>query len=189
MLSRESFKTNTVYPTEYNSYAIAHVAEYILSAAKAKIPLENNAYKLVETLNGTFGLFKEDELLGWVKLGYRTINNTNYRDLEIAYIIQSARKTRAFLILINAIKQVVNLPILIDGAVFDDGVKAISALHKRENFKVNLIDLNTGELSDFEHIPQSAHIGIVVEGWGFPIGEMCEAPGGFGREYASFKFF
>ena len=57
-------KTNTVYPTEYNGYAIAHAAEYIISTAKAKIPLENNAYKLVETLNGTFGLFKEDELLG-----------------------------------------------------------------------------------------------------------------------------
>lgn len=151
---------------------------FLRSTATRTVPLENGEYSITVSGDGFFGLYKSDQLIGFTKIVDDTIASVSYGSLGIIYIVPTARKSKAFLVLINAIRQLISKPILVDGAVFQDGLAALNALSRRDSFRLFVIDKTSGATTPFMGtIPQDHNKAIVVEGFELPIGKSYPPPG------------
>lgn len=179
MKIHEVFPTGTSFcNADYTDGQLAAASEHILKTTLRDIPLEDSAYELRITSEGVYALYRKNLLIGWIKLAERSITSKRYKELELIYIVKSQRKTLAFFILVNAIRQEISCPILVSGAVFSDGVDALNAISRRDSFEIYLIDLRTGELKPYTGVPFNKNLGIVIEGFGVDVHKDYIAPGG-----------
>ena len=180
MLIHEIFSSGTKFK-DFSKDDIESASLYVKKSATKEVSLENGNYSLKITPDDYYALCKgeEDTLVGWVRLDSRTISRKQFKTLRLIYILPEFKKTKAFLILLNAVRSEIKVPLLVDGAVFKDGEEALKSLSRREQFKVKVIDLDSGSEEEFNGtVPNDKSKGIVVEGFDFPLEEMYFAPGG-----------
>ena len=171
----EIFSAGTKFK-EFSKTDIDKAEFYVKNSSIKDVDLEGGAYCLKITPSDFYGLFKDEEFIGWAKIENSSKKNA---DLRLIYIQPKFRKTKAFLIFLNAIKSELKKPIAIDGAIFKDGEDVLKSLSKRNLFKVKVVDSDTGKEEDFTgEVPNDKKKYIVVEGFDFPLGERYFAPGG-----------
>lgn len=183
----EIFAAGTAF-TEYDAQTLAATKAYVVEQPGKEVSLEGGAYKLKLIDHEFFVLFKQEALVGWARLLPINIKGEKLAELKLIYLLAEHRKSKAFLIMLNAIKHELKCPILVDGAVFTAGAEALAALAKRNQFKLQLINKVTGAKTPYTEVPMDNELGVLVEGFEFPLGEAYTAPGGATVEQ-SFKFF
>jgi hypothetical protein len=97
--------------------------------------------------NGWYFISKNDTLVGGIKFANKLIAGNAYKHVDVIYIMPEYRKTSAAYWLIYAIKEIIALPIIADGAIFTDGQDLIAALIKHKASRVSAINTKTGEVS------------------------------------------
>ena len=171
---------------------IDSVQQYVDTNTTNSVSIEGGKYLIKQTADGFFVLTRTSgEAVGWVKLIDQAIHGNTYAMVDIIYIRREARGTRAFLMLLNAIRHLASKPILLDGPMFDDGVKTLNALARREEYKVCVIDKRTGSTQPYDgKINLGSDYAIVVEGFDYPLGQSTWCvPGATITEWKSFCFF
>ena len=175
MLIREIFPSAAIKP--YTPQQLQDTAKYCRDTATQTIPLEAGKYELTISNDGSYRLFAQDHFIGYANVSNTSLGTLQYGSVNLIYLVPEARKTKAFLIFVNALRHVIAKPILVDGSVFKDGAEALKAMAKRHLFTVRVIDKNTGELSPYDGtVPQDHDKAIVVEGLKFPIGGYYPLP-------------
>lgn len=136
---------------------------------KKIIPLENGDYELKINAEGV-GLFRNDILLAFMDLQGVSEFKTKYLKVKLIYVIPTAKSGKALLIMLNGTRSFLKTPLLIDGAVFKDGVKTIKALNRREGqFIVSVSNFKTGEITSYDDdLIVDKNLGIIVEGYAWP---------------------
>lgn len=179
------------FPASYTQHELELTATYCRNNAIKTVPLENGEYEIVVCKDGSFGLFRRDSFIGYASIADETIGNVLYGSLKLIYLVPEARKTKAFLIFVNALRHLVSKPILVDGAMFNDGAAALNAMSKRNLFVVKVLDKHTGsEVPYTGIIPYGHDKAIVVEGIDFPLGDYYPLPGmSPTSHYCSFLWF
>ena len=162
----------------YTQHEIDDTATFCHNHAVRMVPLENGDYQLTVGNDGSYGLFKQDVFVGYANVVPETFGSTSYGSLKLIYLVPEARKTKAFLIFVNALRHIVGKPIVVDGAVFDDGAAALNAMAKRNLFTVKILDKLTNCVAPFLGIVPTEHSkAIIVEGIDFPLGDYYPLPG------------
>lgn len=83
-------------------------------------------------------------ILGNLTLSKANIAGKDYLHVDGIFVDQMYRKTSALYWLVYAVKEVVNLPVIADGAIFKDGTALIDAIRKHKMFNVSRLDNNSG---------------------------------------------
>jgi hypothetical protein len=156
------------YPELSKASLGQHTAE-IEGATHARIiPLENGRYSL-KIISESATLFEGDKLIGFIDFTGHDISGKVYMSIKLIYTIPEARTGKELLLMINACRSFFKKPILITGAVFKGGVRAIKILKHRKDFRTMIIDLDTGETSPYnDELINDESKGIVIEGFGWP---------------------
>lgn len=84
-------------------------------------------------------------ILGNVRLLPVTIAGNNYYHVDGIFVSLPYRKGPALHWLLYAVKEVVNLPVVADGAIFADGQDLIAAIQDHKFFNVSMLNKNTGK--------------------------------------------
>lgn len=135
---------------EYDKKSIKTSQENFLKNGKEITKAEGGKYSIL-SLEDYYGLKRntDNSILGWIKFTNRTLFNKKYLNLDGIFLVPEFRKTVALSIFLNAIKEIIDKPILIDDAIFDDGVNLLKTLVRRELFSISTINKKTGKISDY----------------------------------------
>ncbi len=160
----EIFMQNTEYPELSKEVLAGHGSD----AVHKVVPLENGQYELRITKKGA-NLFKGDEFIGFIHVHGHDVAGKYYLGVDLMYVVPKERDGKARLLMMNGLRGFLKKPLLVTGAVFGKGAKMLKGLKRRSEFRVSIIDLDTGELSPYNHedINDEA-LGLVVEGFGWP---------------------
>ena len=118
----------------------------------------NDATEVTKFEGGKFSLCKKDSyyflkkgesLVGWTELTDVTYNHQQYYSLKIVYILPQYRQTKATLLLVYGVKQLLTRPVIVDGALFAKGNELLTGLYHRERFKISTVDKKTGEQTPY----------------------------------------
>lgn len=139
--------TSGPYP-EYTPHQIQSVCDW-LSSGSDSIPIEGNRFQLLRK-DRTIALQRTNDsvVVGWAVMGDSVeYHGQNMITLKMIYIRQEYRKSIATMLLMNGIRNVVDLPVVVDGAIFADGQRLLDAISKRSNYlpHVYVFDKRTGE--------------------------------------------
>lgn len=132
---------------EYTPADIAGVVNYAADATEIT-KFEGGNFSLLKKDKHYF-LKKGENLVGWVTLGYTTFNDQPYYAFELIYILPQYRQTKATLLLVYGVKELLNHPVIVDGALFTKGKELLTGLHARDRFKISTVDKKTGEKKPF----------------------------------------
>jgi hypothetical protein len=100
-------------------------------------------------------LIKNDEAIGWLELGStEKIKQKRYDTIKIIYVLPEFRNTFAVGAFLIALKKNLQNPLILGsdsygGVLFKDGLTLVKKMHKGSIFDVRLLNLKTGEISDF----------------------------------------
>jgi hypothetical protein len=159
----EIFMQNTEYPELSKDVLAGHSAD----AVRKIVPLENGQYELRITSKGA-NLFEADKFIGFIHVHGHDVAG-NYIGVDLIYAIPAERNGKAMLMMLNGLRGFMKRPLLVTGAVFSGGVKMLKNLKRRGEFRVSVIDLDTGKLSPYEYEDiNDESKGLVVEGFGWP---------------------
>jgi len=131
--------------------------------------------------NRVYLLVKDKSIvLGNLNLSPIAIANVEYHHVDAIFVDPTYRKTSALYWLVYSVKEVLDKPVVADGAIFADGGALISAIQKHKSFNVWKLGKYSGtktELdgpinnADYVYLFDSARIGfgkqIFVEGMPF----------------------
>lgn len=135
---------------EFTTDQISQATSYL--ADGKTIPVEGGKFTLV--IKDVYYALKRtdsDQLVGWVVTKPPiTIHGLTVVPVDNIQIIPQYRNTTAVLILINAIREVINHPVWIDGPIFHDGQQLLNALQKRNLATMTMIDKSTGTSVPFD---------------------------------------
>ena len=121
------------------------------------------------------------EVLGNLNVSPVSIAQKEYLNIDGIFVDPKYRKTSATHWLIYSVKEVVDKPVVADGAIFKGGQDLIAAVRKHKYLNVSVIDLHTGRTSelgdtqinspDHAYVFESANLGfgkVVFEGTNLP---------------------
>lgn len=126
----------------YTNEQIQQATEFLRDAVEVT-KLEGGAFSLV-VKNDIYAIKKNEEVLGWIELKKVSMFNKPFNLVKVLYVRPEFRKKNVTLIFIHALRETLDAPIMVDGAVFEDGEKLIDAIHKRKMYDVYVIDKQTG---------------------------------------------
>lgn len=156
------------YPKLSKEILDSHSDETLNTKIKKIIPLENNEYQLI-VIKEKASLYKDKKLLGFMYVKGREINNKKYLNIDLIYIIPEARDSKALLIMLNGFRSTFKLPLLIDGAIFNGGVRTIKFLTLQNDFRISILDLNSYEEISYKgEIINDKDKALVIEGFSWP---------------------
>lgn len=135
---------------EYDKKLLKSSQENFLKNGKEITKAEGGKYSIL-SLDDYYGLKRNNDniILGWIKFTDRILFDKKYLNLDGIFLLPEFRKTSALSIFLNAIKEVIDKPILIDDTIFDDGVKLLKSLQRRELFSIHSINKKTGKITDY----------------------------------------
>lgn len=176
-----SWATQTAHP-EISPEGLEQTKQWF-SSNGSFTPIEGGKYTFVR-VGLDFALFRERdrELLGWVMLkpAIRKFGTTVYPFGNIQ-ILPKYRNTAATLILINAMRIVLDHPIYVDDPIFTAGQSLLNAIAKRPDMPdVYAIDKKTGEKTPYASTDLQANsdIGILLEQTFWTLSHNVTLPGG-----------
>lgn len=113
-----------------------------------KYPIEGGKFELLQK-GSSYGLLRtrDQRVLGWVLLGKPISRNYRFMyPLINIQVLPEFRNTVAVLVLINAVRMVIQHPVYIDNPVFAGGESLLNAIAKRANLPdVYIVNKQTGE--------------------------------------------
>lgn len=133
---------------EYGKEIVSDSQKYFSDATEIT-KLEGGKFSLVKK-DEFYGLYKGDVLVGWVKITPRSMFRVVYSHIDVVYILPEFRKGKVVPIFLYALKEILDKPIMVDGAIFDDGEKLIDAIHKRKLYPVYNINKKTGDKTEYK---------------------------------------
>lgn len=118
-----------------------------------------------------FGIFKNEDLVGWAKLRPTTVHGVKYHAVELIYVLPKFRKTPAVGWLLIYGKDLVGTKLIIGdttdygGTLFKDGEDLLVRLSQSDKFEVSALDLKTGYITPFKQpIKFNKHLTYIIEG-------------------------
>lgn len=162
IIKHNTFPENYLSPEEEIEYV---KRKYHLDKAQTISNVRSNVVlKKVDTDFGTtmFLLVKDDEPLSVLDTTEVDIADKKYTFIKLIYVLKAYRNTNALKWLLYAVAEVLQNPVVIDGAVYSGGQRVIDFLSKNAAVKLYVLDKNTGEVSDFTEIPNSPDKVVIV---------------------------
>lgn len=154
--------------SDYTDEQIEQMRQSLISTKKESFPLEGGKYTLLVT-SDTFALFREEKLLGWVKLDEVTVDGKDYHEVVLFYLVKEARMTRALPVLLFAVRHYLDGKILVDGEIFSGGLALLRGLIKRKAVSARILNTITGDFSELgDEIPNEDHLAVVLESSHYP---------------------
>lgn len=136
---------------DYTVAELEGVRQKILDTAEREYPLEKGEYRLVVSGTGHYALFNGEQLVGWIKLSAADITGRSVLVVVNTYIIPERRGTRDVPLLLFAVRQHTSpAPLLVDGALFQDGLELLNALIRRGVVKATVVSTDTGDTRQYE---------------------------------------
>lgn len=166
--------------------------EILITGAAAEPPIEDaklflgkllSKSSLVTKISSTLSLnklekfyvlVKNDEAIGWLELDIGVvIKRKKYLPIKIIYVLPEFRNSFAVGAFLIAIKKNLNYPLILGsdsygGVLFKDGLSLVKKMHKGSIFNVRLLDLKSGEISDFVERNAKGET-IIFENTDFPL--------------------
>lgn len=108
------------------------------------------------------GLFKNNELVGWVKLRSSSVSHQPVHVVDLVYLLPKFRRTIVAGWIFLYAKDLIGTPVVLGddttygGAVFKDGEELLTALARTGKFELSLINMKTGEKAPLE-LPLKDH--------------------------------
>lgn len=133
--------------TEYSSEQLAGVVDYVKDASEIT-KFEGGKFSLHKK-DKYYIIKKNDQLVGWLTLGDNTYDGQQYYTFELIYILPQFRKTKATLLLVYGVKELLDKPVIVDGMLFADGKDLLNAVYTRDRFKISTVDKKTGERTPY----------------------------------------
>lgn len=139
--------------TEYSPITIQQSVDWISNNGMELTKLEGGKFSLIQA-GEAYALRKESnsEIIAWAMLGKKEYLGISGYELNMVYVVPSARNGAATSVLVFAAKQYLGRPIFINGPVSTDGQKLISALSRR-HLPIKLIDLTSRTIGNFDTFP------------------------------------
>lgn len=157
----------------------------LLAGAEPVKQIRDNAW--IYKNNNRYILVKDpNTVLGYLQLSAKVIAEVEYLHLDLIYILPRYRKTSAAYWLIYAVKELVDRPVIADGAIFADGVDLITAIRKHRVFSVSKLNIKTGEKSKLDEPIYDADFCYIFEQTKLDFGKQI-LPEGLG--YTWYPFF
>lgn len=109
------------------------------------------------------GIFKRDELVGWIKLQPTKVHGAKYHTVDLIYVMPKFRKTPVVGWMLIYGKDLVGTPFILGdmaghgGVVFKDGADLIARLAQSDKFDVSVMDLRTGEKMPYTEPSSARH--------------------------------
>jgi hypothetical protein len=128
---------------EYSPEQIAGVVTYVADAPELT-KFEGGKFSLHKK-DKYYILKKNDQLVGWLTLGDTTYLGQQYYSFDLIYIMPQYRNTRATLLLVYGVKELLDKPIIVDGMLFVKGRELLNAVYTRDRYKISTVDKKTGE--------------------------------------------
>lgn len=161
--------------TDYSSADVDGVIAYAQDAIEVE-KFEGGNFSLFKKDNYYF-LKKHDTLVGWVLLNDTAYNGQQYHAVEIIYVLPKFRQTKATLLLVYGLKEILPNPVIVDGVLFKKGKELLTGIYDRDRFKISTVDKHTGEKTPFNPtdltidasknfvIVESTRVGFYGLGW------------------------
>lgn len=143
-----AFKTGTTFPG-YTPDQL-QIALNSFKDAEELTKCEDGKFCLIK--NGSFYALKrvdDSQILGWTQLQDVDLNGEAYKHVNIIYTIPEFRKAGVAFLLLHTLKEIMNTPLLLDGAVFNDGEAFINSLSQRKVFSIKTLNKKTGVITDY----------------------------------------
>jgi hypothetical protein len=132
---------------DYSQEQIDGVVEYVRDAPEIT-KFEGGNFSLHKK-DKYYIIKKNDQLVGWLTLGDNTYDGQQYYTFELIYILPQFRKTKATLLLVYGVKELLDKPVIVDGMLFVDGKDLLNAVYARDRFKISTVDKKTGERTPY----------------------------------------
>jgi hypothetical protein len=152
--------------TALQDYTIDELESFkkmVIDTAIAERPVDGGECQLLVTSGGHYVLLKDDELVGWVKLGARIVAGKSYATVLMTFVVPKFRATKLVALLLLAVRQEVDGKLLVDGDLFPDGLKLIIALTKRKIARAYLLNKGTGARTDLSASKLDDDHAVVLE--------------------------
>ena len=139
---------------EYTEAQMNLVVDWLSNAEELTL-LEGGKFKLVVKKNAdasTYAIKRttDDTILGWVIVDLKTNKyGTQCYPLVMIFVVPTFRGTPVVLMLINALREMLDAPLYVDGAIFAAGQKLFSAVIKRNMVKASTVNKQTGEVTPY----------------------------------------
>ena len=111
-----------------------------------QISQDINLWSNIQNGKKWYFTIKDSEITASVLLDTLMINNKNYYSINMIYVFEKFRNTKAIYWLIFAVKELLNLPVIADGAIFKGGQNLIKSIITHKLMMVNILDKATGTL-------------------------------------------
>lgn len=123
-----------------------------------------------------FFLTKNDQVAAWLELGeVAKIADDEYDVIKFIYVLPEFRKTRVVGVFLLALKKFLTRPLILGsdeygGVLFADGVKLVKSLADSAKFEVKVLDLKTGEKTEYSPAQKAGKFKtLVFETGSFPL--------------------
>ena len=141
---------------EMSDKDVAKVAAFFSKTAGIELPHGLEVREQADASYRWLGLFKNDDLMGWVKLRPTKVGGIDVFSIELVYLLPKYRKTIAAGWLFLYAKDIVGSPLVLGddtnygGVAYSDGEALMKALQRTGKFHLSLINTKTGEKSPLE---------------------------------------
>jgi hypothetical protein len=112
----------------------------------------------------------QKEILGWAKTSPKEILNKSYTHLDFILVRPEWTGTNALKLLLYGIKETLPSPLVVDGALFQDGQRVMLQFLRDESiFRAQVLNKRTGETREFTGLvndPELCYV-LLPSGLGF----------------------
>jgi hypothetical protein len=186
ILDEMAYKTTTQHP-EFPQEQVDGFAKWIQDGSVAH-PVEGGKFKVLQK-EFAFALFRarDEALLGWVLLdAEKTEYGISAYPLKNIQILPKYRNTAAIVVLINAMRLILNRPVLIDNPIFSGGQSLLKAIIARPDTmpRVKTINKRTGEVKQYTDMDlvYDDTIAVLLEQLHWKLTHCDILPGGYSRD-------
>lgn len=147
------------------------------------VPIESGKFNILKH-NNDYGLQRasDGEVLGWIVLEpKKTIGGRSVHPIANIQILPKFRSSGAAMILIHAVRQIVNAPLCADGPILNGGQALMMSLSKRSNVvSIYTFDKRTGDTKPYDprDLPDDNSRAVLIERTWDKLSLRLRRPGG-----------
>lgn len=121
-------------------------------------------YKLLEKQT-QYALRTDGQIVGFATTEIINYFKTDYLKIKMIYVFEQFRNKKIGLILVHGIKEVVNLPLICDDVISDDGLNLLISISKNKSvFGIKSLDKQTGVISTYKNNDErDMNVALIVE--------------------------
>lgn len=144
----------------------ANIANY--KAVGQVIPIEGGKFNILKRIHDyALQRVSDREVLGWIILDPKTtLGKRSVYPIVNIQILPKYRKTGAAMMLVHAVRQIVNAPLCVDGPILNGGQSMLLSLAKRSSVvRISTFDKRTGEKKPYDptDLPEDNSRAVLIE--------------------------